>query len=119
MFLIEIHVIIMQKNIRFVEVIIFGFVFNVFQVKFIKGLYINDKFLGNEIENRKLFKVKSFCFDFSFLLYGYAINTLMLIYFLFRNKLSFFLFDAVNNKLYAFSSPTSREKKKNFQMLFT
>ena len=32
---------------------------------------------------------------------------------------SFFLFDAVNNKLYAFSSPTSREKKKNFQMLFT
>ena len=94
--------IIMQKNIRFVEVIIFGFVFNVFQVKFIKGLYINDKFLGNEIENRKLFKVKSFCFDFSFLLYGYAINTLMLIYFLFRNKLSFFLFDDILFHPYTF-----------------
>lgn len=87
--------ILFKKNLTFFEIFIFGFIYNLFQVKFVKSLYINDWFLGNEIKNRALYKMKNFNENFSFLLVGFTVNNLLLLYFAFKHKLSFYLFDDI------------------------
>lgn len=87
--------ILFKKNLNFFEIFIFAFIYNLFHVKFVKSLYINDRFLGNEIKNRTLYKMKIFSGSFSFLLVGLAVNNLLLLYLAFKHKLSFYLFDDI------------------------
>lgn len=87
--------ILFSNSMTYIDIIILALSLNVFEVKFIKQLYVNEEFLGNEIQNRSLCKVNIFKSNMIYLLIGYGVNSLILIIFYLNRKLSFQLFDDI------------------------
>ena len=80
-------------NLSYKEILLFNFLQNSFHSIFVKKLYINTEFLGAEVKNRQLLKVNVFKSHLLFLIFGYIINTVFLLYLFLKGKLTFNVYD--------------------------
>ena len=86
---------VLKKQMNFIEICLFSTLTHIIQTMFIKQLYINTSFLGVEIQNRHLYKMKTFENNFTLLLCSYIFISMFYVYFHNNNKLSFFIFDDI------------------------
>ena len=82
-----------SQKLSYKDILIFSFLQNFFHCIYVKKLYINTEFLGAEVKNRTLLKINVFKSHFIFLIAGYVINTIYLLYLFFNGKLTFHIYD--------------------------